>query len=59
MYNNSNIDQLGICLVWSKHKGKVVRRFFVVQGDHPVLLGLPDMELVGLIKIICKVLDQQ
>ena len=44
--------------VWLKHK---VDRciFFVVPGNCPDLLGMPDIELLGLLKITCKVLDQQ
>ena len=33
--------------------------FFVVPGDSLVLLVLPDIELLGLLKIKCEVLDQQ
>ena len=60
MYNNSNKEQSGICSVWLKHKDKVIRsRLFLVPGNSPVLLGLLDIEPLGLLKIMCKVLDQQ
>ena len=60
MYSTSNIEQLGICSVWLKHKDKIIRcGFFVVPSDGPVLLGLLDIELLGLLKTMCKGLDQQ
>ena len=59
-YNNSNIEQCGICLVRLRHKDKVVRcRFFVVSGDGPVLLGMPDIKLLGLLNKTCNGLDQE
>ena len=59
-YNNSHIEQLGICSVWLKHKDNVVRcRFFVVPGNGPALLGMLDTELLELLKIMSKVLNQQ
>ena len=30
-------------------------RFFVVQGESPVLLGIPEKELLGILKIMCEV----
>ena len=43
------------------HKDKVaISRFFVVPADDPLLLGMPDIELLGLPKIMCEVVrDQQ
>ena len=48
-YNNSNIQQLGMCLVWLRHKDKVVRcRVLVIPVDGPVLLGiLKDQQQTG------------
>ena len=34
-------------------------RFFVVPGDSPVLLGVPNFELLGVLKILCEVLKKQ
>ena len=40
---NSNIEQLGVCSVKLRHKDKVARcRCFVVLGECPALLGMPD-----------------
>ena len=45
-YNNSNIEELHVCTVKLRHKDKVARcRFFVVQGDGSVLLGMLDIEV--------------
>ena len=60
MYNNLNIEQLGVCSVNLRHKDKVVRfRFFVVKGDSPALLGTADIELLGILKIMCDVIGQE
>ena len=49
-----------MCLAWLKHKEKVVGcRNFVVPSNNQVPLGLLDIESLGLLKIMCKVLDQQ
>ena len=51
MYNESNIEQLSVCTVKLRHKDKVVRcKFFVLPRDGPVLLGMPDKELLGILK---------
>ena len=43
-----------------RHKDKNVKcRFFVVPGDILTLLGMPDIELVNILKIICEVIDCQ
>ena len=35
-------------------------RFFVVPADSPALLGIPDLELLGILKVTCEVIrDQQ
>ena len=31
-------------------------RFFVVPGDSPTLLGMPDTELLNILKIMCEVM---
>ena len=59
-YNNTNIKQLGICTVKMMHKDNVVTsRFFVVLGNSSELLGMPDIEVLGILKITCEVLDSQ
>ena len=59
-YNNSNIEQIGAYSVKLRHKDKVVRcRFFVVLGDGSVLLEMPDIELLGILKITCDVVEDQ
>ena len=34
-------------------------RFFVVPGDGPALLGMPDTEVLGILKIICEIINGQ
>ena len=47
---NSIIEQLGICTVRSKHKDNANKcMFFVVPGDSPALLGLPDIEMLDIL----------
>ena len=39
---------------------KVARcRFYVVLGDSPAFLGMPDIELLGIMKIMCDVIEGQ
>ena len=43
-----------------RYKSKVARcGFFIVPGDGPTLLGLPDIELLGTLKITCNVVEGQ
>ena len=59
-YSQSDIEQLGVCTVRLRHKDKIARcRFFIVPGDSPVLLGMPDLELLDVLKITCKILEGQ
>ena len=59
-YSDSNIEQLGVSLVKARHKDKVTRcRFFIVPGDGPALLGMPDVKLVGILEIMCEVVEDQ
>ena len=49
-YNQSNIEQLSRCSIWIRHNDKCVKcGFFVVPGDGATLLGMPDIELLGII----------
>ena len=60
MYNNSNIEQLGVCTVKLRYKDEDVKcGFFVVPDDGPRLLGKPGIELLGILRIICEVMDGQ
>ena len=59
-YSQSNIKQLGMCTVRLRHTNKIARYgFFVVQADSLVLLGMFDMEMLGILKIMCKVVGGQ
>ena len=60
-YNQLNdIEQLGVCTVQLRHKEKIARcRIFVVPGDSPALLGMPDIELLVGLKIMCYVVEGQ
>ena len=45
-----------MCTVILRHKDKIAKcRLFVVPGDGPALLGIPDIELLGIVKITCEV----
>ena len=51
-YNNLKTEQLGVCTVKWWHKDKVFwYRFFTVPGDSQSLLGVPDIDLLGILKI--------
>ena len=42
-----------LCRVRLRHEDKIARyRFFVVPGDGPALLGIPDIELLDILKIM-------
>ena len=47
-----------ICSVWLKCKAVIVV-LLVVPGDSLALLQLTDIKLLGLLKIMCEVLDEQ
>ena len=52
LYNESDVEQLGMCTVKLRHKDKNVKsRFFVVPGDSTALLGMPDIKLLSLLWI--------
>ena len=43
-----------MCTVRLRYKDKNAKcRFFVVPGDGPALLGMPDIELLHILKIMC------
>ena len=59
-YNQSNIEQLVLCTVRVRQEDQTTRsRFFVVLGDSQALLGMPDIELLGILKITCDVVEGQ
>ena len=59
-YDQSNIDQLGVCIVQLRHKDKIARsRLFVVPRDCLVLLGMPGIELIGILMIMCGMIKGQ
>ena len=54
-FNESNIEQLGRCSVRIRHNNKCAKcRFFIVPGDGPALLRMPDIELLGIIRVMCE-----
>ena len=56
-YNQSSIEQLGVCTIRLKHKGKTAKcRLFLVPGDSPVQLGMPDIEVLNILKTMCEVM---
>ena len=55
-YSQSNIEQLDMSTVTLGHKDKMAKCiFYVVPADDPVWLGIPDIELLNILKIICEV----
>ena len=57
-YNQSNIEQLGRCLVKIIHNDKCVKcRFFVVAGDGLALFKMPDIELLNIIIVMFDTID--
>ena len=58
-YNYSN-RIIGYVYNHKRHIDKIVKcRFFVVPGDCPALLGMLDIEVLGILKITCEVVDGQ
>ena len=55
-----NVEELGVCMIKLRHKDMIARcRFFVVPGHGPALLGIPDTEFLGILKIMCNVPEGQ
>ena len=49
-----------MCTVRLRHKNKFARcRFFVVPGDDPAFLRMPDIELLSILKITCEIMGDQ
>ena len=52
-YNQSNVEQLCRCSIRTRSNDKCVKgRFFVVSGDGPALLEMPDIDLLGIMTIM-------
>ena len=52
MYNRTSITQLGTCTVEVEHKNNRKKcNFFVVPGNRQALLGMPDTDVLNIIKI--------
>ena len=59
-YNKPYTEQLGLCTVKLRHRVNTARfRFFVVSGDGPALLGMPEIELLDILKTMCTVVEYQ
>ena len=59
-YNKSNIEELGIWTVKLRHKNNVAKcRSSVVPGNDPGLLGMSNIEVLGILKIIYEVINSQ
>ena len=57
-YSDSNTEHVGVCSVKLRHN--VARcRFSLVPGDGPALAGMPDIQLLGMLKIMCEVVEHQ
>ena len=55
--NQSDIEQLGVCTVRLRHNDNNAKcRFFVVLGDGPALLGVPDIEMLNILKTTCEMI---
>ena len=58
-YIQSSIEQLGVGTVRLRHKGKDAKcRFFLVQGDCPVLIGMLDIKMLNMLKITYEVMGK-
>ena len=58
-YNQSNIEQLSVCTIKLRHKDKCIKcRFFVIPDDCPALIGMPDIELLSKLGIMCGIIGR-
>ena len=49
-----------MCTVRLRYKNKNAKcRFCVVPGEGPALIGMPDIKLLNILKIICEVIDDR
>ena len=57
-YNQLDIEQLGVCTMKLRHEDRnATCRFFVVPEDGQPLLGMPDIELLNILKRTFEVKD--
>ena len=57
-YSQSDIEQLGVCTLKLRHNDKSSKcRFLVVPREGPALHGMPDIELLNILWITCKVIN--
>ena len=55
-YNQWDIEQIEMCTVKVRYKDKSTKyRFFVVPGYSPTPIGIPDIELLNILRITCDV----
>ena len=48
-----------MCTVKLRHKDNCVKcRLFVVPGDGPSLLGMPDIELLSILRATCDIIGE-
>ena len=59
-YNQSNIEKFSRYSVRIRHSDKCVKcRFLVVPGNGPALFGMPDIELLSMIRVMCETIDNK
>ena len=59
-YNQLSIEKCSRCSVKIGHNNKCLKcRFFLVPGDGPVLLRMPDIELLSIIRVMCEAIDNK
>ena len=57
-FNQLDITQLCMHIAKLRYKDKGAKcRFFLVPGDGPELLGMPDIELLNILRITCAVIS--
>ena len=56
-YNQSSVEQLDVCTVRLRHKVIIAKcRSFLVLGKSQALIGMPDIKLLDILKIMCNVM---
>ena len=59
MMPHNHILTKDVCTVNLRHKDKCAKcRFFVIPGDGPALLGMPDIELLNILRVSCEVISE-
>ena len=58
-YNNTTIRHIGNCYIALTHKEEQkICKFFVVSGGGPALLGMPDIDNLGILTDIANLVIQ-